>query len=87
MASYKLVIKQSVAKDLRHIPKRDVGRILKRIETLADVPRPPGCEKLSARERYRIRQGVYRIVYSVEDENLRVTIVKVSHRREVYNRS
>lgn len=87
MASYKLVIKQSVAKDLRHIPKRDVGRILKRIETLADVPRPPGCEKLSARERYRIRQGVYRIVYSVEDENLRVTIVKVSHRREVYNRN
>ncbi|MFQ5954916.1 MAG: type II toxin-antitoxin system RelE/ParE family toxin [Kiloniellales bacterium] len=87
MASYKLVIKQSVAKDLRRIPKRNVGRILKRIETLADIPRPPRCEKLSARERYRIRQGVYRIVYSVEDEGLCVTIAKVSHRRDVYHPS
>ncbi len=84
MASYKLVIKQSVTKDLRRIPKRDVGRILKRIEALADCPRPPACEKLSTQERYRMRQGVYRIVYSVEDEEQCVTIVKVSHRREAY---
>ena len=84
MASYKLVVKQSVAKDLRSIPKRDVRRILKRIEELADFPRPPDCEKLSARERYRMRQDVYRIIYSVEDEGRCVTIVKVSHRREAY---
>ena len=84
MASYKLVVKQSVAKDLRSIPKRDVRRILKRIEELADFPRPPDSKKLSAQERYRLRQGVYRIVYSVEDEERCVTIVKVSHRREAY---
>lgn len=84
MASYKLAVKQSVAKDLRSIPKRDVRRILKRIKELADFPRPPDCKKLSAQERYRLRQGVYRIIYSVEDEERCVTIVKVSHRREAY---
>ncbi len=86
MASYKLVIKRSITNDLRRIPKRDVGRILERIEALADCPRPPGCEKLSAQERYRMRQRVCRIVYSVEDEERCVTIVKVSHRREAYRR-
>ena len=84
MASYELVIKRSVAKDLRRVPKRDVGRILERIEALAEFPRPPGCEKLSAQERYRMRQGVYRIVYSVEDAERCVTIVKISHRRQAY---
>jgi mRNA interferase RelE/StbE len=86
MASYELVVKQSVAKDLRRIPKQDVSRILKRIETLVDDPRPPGCEKLSAQERYRLRQGAYRIIYSVDDERSFVTIVKVAHRRDAYQR-
>lgn len=84
MASYKLVFKQSVAKDLRTVPKRDVARILKRIRALAKNPRPLGCEKLSGQERYRVRQGVYRIVYEIQDEMLLVTVVKVGHRREVY---
>ena len=84
MASYKLVVKQSVARDLRSIPKRDVRHILKRIEDLADFPRPPDCKKLSAQERYRIRQGIYRIVNSVDDDKTCVTIVKVGHRREAY---
>lgn len=86
MASYELVFKQSVAKDLHRIPKRELGRILKRIEALAENPRPPGCEKLSGQERYRIRQGVYRVIYSIADEKLCVTVVKVKHRREVYDR-
>ncbi len=84
MASYELVFRKSVAKDLHHIPKEDVARILERIRSLAENPRPPGCEKLSSLERYRIRQGVYRIVYEVQDRRLVVLVVKVAHRRDVY---
>ena len=87
MASYKLVIKKSVAKDLRPIPNKDVARILERIESLQENPRPSGCEKLSGLERYRIRQGIYRIIYEVIDERLIVTIVKVGHRKQVYKRA
>lgn len=86
MASYELAFKASVAKDLRALPKLDVKRILQRIQALADDPRPRGCEKLSGLERYRIRQGVYRIVYEIEDTRLTVIVVKVGHRRDVYQR-
>ena len=84
MASYRIVFKKSVAKDLRPIPKKDVQRILKRIDGLADDPRPAGAEKLSGDEKYRIRQGNYRILYAIEDDIITVTIVKVGHRRDVY---
>lgn len=84
MARYKLVVRRSVAKDLRSLPQADVARILARIEALQLDPRPPGCEKLSGLERYRIRQGVYRILYEIADEVLTVVVVKVGHRREVY---
>lgn len=84
MASYKLVIKRSVAKDLRAIPNKDVARILKRIAALRENPRPPGCEKLSGEERYRIRQGLYRILYEVVDDRLVVTVVTIGHRKHVY---
>ena len=84
MARYELRFKPSVAKDLRGVPKADAGRILARIETLRDDPRPPGCEKLSAQERYRLRQGNFRILYSISDAEVVVEIVKVGHRREVY---
>ncbi|HEY7061569.1 MAG TPA: type II toxin-antitoxin system RelE/ParE family toxin [Chloroflexota bacterium] len=84
MARYELIVKPSVAKDLRSIPRTDVRRILARIEALRDDPRPPGAEKLSAQERYRIRQGNYRILYTVADAVLTVEVVKVGHRRDVY---
>ena len=87
MASYKVVFKKSVAKDLRPIPNQDVARILQRLEELQENPRPLGSEKLSGQERYRIRQGVYRIIYEVADELLIVTVVKIGHRRHVYKRS
>lgn len=79
MAKYKLLFKKSVAKDLRSIPKRDVTRILKCFDSLSDDPRAPGCEKLSGRERYRMRQGAYRIIYEINDDKLIVIVVK--HRR------
>lgn len=87
MASYELEFRKSVARDLRPFPKQDVKRIMHRIRALADDPRPAGCEKLSGQERYRVRQGVYRIIYEIEDARLTVLIVKVGHRREVYRSS
>lgn len=84
MANYRIVFKQSVAKDLRVIPKKDVKRILQRIERLAEDPRPPGVEMLTGDEKYRVRQGNYRILYTIEDMIVTVTIVKVGHRREIY---
>ena len=86
MASYELVFKKSVAKDLRSIPKTDIARILKRIETLRDDPRGEGCVKLSAQERYRVRLGVYRVVYEIRDNELVVVVVKVGHRSAIYKR-
>lgn len=86
MANYKLVFRKSVSKDLRSIPNKDVARILQRLESLQENPRPADSEKLSGQERYRIRQGVYRVVYEVQDELLVVTVVKVGHRKQVYKR-
>lgn len=87
MANYKLVFKKSVSKDLRPIPNKDRARILQLMEQLQENPRPVGSEKLSGQERYRIRQGVYRIMYEVVDELLIVTVVKVGHRKHVYKDS
>ena len=87
MAKYRLVFRKSVSKDLRPIPKKDVARILQRMEALQEDPRPADSEKLSGQERYRVRQGVYRIIYAVTDEHLVVTVVKVGHRRHVYRGS
>ena len=84
MASYELVFKKSVAKDLRPLPKIEVRRIMECVRALSANPRPIGCEKLSGQERYRVRQGSYRIIYEIEDERVRVLIVKVAHRREAY---
>jgi mRNA interferase RelE/StbE len=84
MARYELMFKNSVAKDLRALPKSDVAKVLERIDALRDDPRPPGSERLSAQERYRVRQGSYRILYGIEDQQVVVTVVKVGHRREVY---
>ncbi len=86
MANYKIVFRRSVYKDLRPVPNADVNRILARIRSLSVDPRPVGSEKLSGQERYRVRQGVYRIIYSIEDDQLIVTVVKVGHRGNVYDR-
>jgi mRNA interferase RelE/StbE len=85
VAKYKLRIKKSAAKELEAISRKaDRQRIVSRIEGLADNPRPDGCRKLSGSERYRIRQGPYRVVYSIEDERLVVYVVKIGDRKSVY---
>ncbi len=87
MAKYSLVFKKSVAKDLRNIPKKDIKRILKSIKLLCTDPRAAGCIKLSGQERYRLRQGVYRIIYKIQETELVVMVVKVAHRNVVYKSS
>jgi mRNA interferase RelE/StbE len=84
MAKYEIVLRKSVRKDLNPIPKRDVQRILADIADLANDPRPPQSRKLSGSEKYRLRCGVYRVLYEIQDAVLIVCIVKVGRRREVY---
>ena len=84
MASYKLLIKPSAAKELEAISTKDRRKVSIRIEALASEPRPHGGEKLSGQEHYRVRQGDYRVVYGIDDAAQTVLIVKIGHRRDVY---
>lgn len=86
MDEYKIYFKKSVLKDIEKIPKKDLKRIIKKIDALSVNPRPSGHEKLSDQEKYRIRQGNYRIVYSIRDKKLTVWIIKVGHRSDVYRK-
>ena len=85
MARYELRIKKSAAKELEAVSRKpDRQRLVQRIQSLADNPRPPGCRKLSGSSKYRIRQGNYRVVYSIEEDKLIVYVVKVGDRKSVY---
>lgn len=84
--SYSLKIKRSAEKELRAVPKKDLLRVIERIQSLAVDPRVPGHQKLSGHDQYRIRQGDYRILYSINDTDRVVEIIKIGHRREVYRR-
>jgi mRNA interferase RelE/StbE len=84
MAGYEILFRDSVWKELNKVSKADLKKILSRIEQLRSDPRPVGCEKLTAHELYRVRQGHYRIVYSIQDKDLTVWVVKVGHRKDVY---
>jgi mRNA interferase RelE/StbE len=84
VASYKLLIRPSAARELEAVPAKHRSRIVAKIKGLAGNPRPPGSEKLSGEEKYRLRQGDYRVLCSIQDPSTTVTIVKIRHRREVY---
>lgn len=84
MAKFKIEFRKSVEKDLKKITKKDQLRVLRRIRALEDDPRPAGCKKLSGLERYRIRQGNFRILYEILDDRLLVYVVQVGNRRDVY---
>ena len=86
MASYSILFTKSAAKELGSVPAKDRQRIVAKIGALADNPRPVGVEKLSGDDKYRIRQGDYRILYEIVDEELIVTVVRIGNRREVYRR-
>ena len=84
MASYSLEIKKSAAREVGELPSKDCARVVAKIQALATDPRPPGAEKLTADDKYRLRQGVYRILYEIDDQARRITIVNIAHRQEVY---
>ncbi len=84
MASYSLEVRRSAAKELAALPRRELQRIVEKIQGLAEEPRPHGAEKLSNDEKYRFRQGDYRVLYEIDERAKRVTIVRIAHRREVY---
>ena len=85
MERYRVSIKRPAVKEIEAIPqKKERQRIIRRIGQLADNPRPPGSRKLSGHDRYRIRQGSYRIVYGIDDNELVVVVVQVGHRKDVY---
>ena len=85
MARYRLLIKPTAVKDIEAIPlQRDRQRVVERISQLAEDPRPLGSEKISGQDKYRVRQGRYRILYAIEDQDLLVQVVKVGHRKDVY---
>ena len=86
MASYKILIKPSAVKELEAIPEKDRRRIVYRIQGLAENPCPRGCEKLSDQDKYRLRQGKYRILYQIHDDEVIVVVVRVGKRGEIYKR-
>ncbi len=86
MASYKILIKPSAVKELETIPEKDRQRIVYRIQGLAENPRPRGCEKLSDQDKYRLRQGKYRILYQIHNDEVIVVVVRVAKRGKVYKR-
>ena len=86
MVDYSLSIKPSAAKELQSISdKVTLTRLIEKVKSLATQPRPSGSEKLAGRPNlYRVRQGNYRVIYSVDDEARVVDVVKVGHRKDVY---
>lgn len=81
---YTVRLKRSAEQELRRLPRDNIPRILSRMQQLASQPRPPGCKKLTGEEEYRVRRGDFRILYTVDDQQRLVEVVKIAHRREVY---
>lgn len=84
MARYEISVKKSAIKELEDIPKKELQKVIRKMRALSSDPRPQGSQKLSRKEQYRIRQGDYRIIYSIQDDDLTVHIIKVGHRKEIY---
>jgi mRNA interferase RelE/StbE len=80
--SYSVHLKRAAAKEIEALPRKDRARIIERIRTLPEDPRPVDSRKLSGREAYRIRQGNHRIVYTVDGEDRIVMVSVVVHRRD-----
>ena len=83
-ADYKIEIKKSAAKEIKSLPEKYLKKVLDKISSLSNTPRPKDCKKLTGKNDFRIRVGVYRIVYKIEDEKLIIVIIKVAHRKNVY---
>lgn len=85
MADYKIEVMKSAVKEIKSLPNIYLHKVLEKISSLSKDPRPKDCKKLTGQNRYRVRVGNYRILYSIEDDCLVIIIVKVAHRKEAYN--
>lgn len=84
MERYRVEIKKSAGKELKKLPATDQERVVEEILKLSSDPRPPGSKKLSGEEKYRIRQGNYRILYEINDPIATLVVVRIAHRKEAY---
>ena len=84
MVSYEIRLKKSASKEIEKLPKIVLKRVIEKIQSLGIEPRPSGCKKLSSDEKYRIRVGNYRILYTIEDDKLVIYVVKIGHRKDIY---
>ena len=86
--SYEIIFKPAAQRQLKKLTPAVQQDIVTLIESLAEEPRPAGCQKLKGRQhQYRVRCLDYRIIYSIEDATLLVRVIKVGHRRDVYEGS
>ncbi len=85
MASYRVALTSSAAKELKRLSGQLIARIVPRLENLGSNPRPPGCKKLKGGDKeWRVRVGDYRVVYTIDDQKLLVEVTRIRHRRDVY---
>ena len=86
MASYAVEVKSPAQKELEALPDNVLSRIVTKLETLAETPRPPGCKKLKGyKDHWRLRVGDWRVVYIIDDAEKIVSVTRIAHRREVYD--
>ena len=81
---YKIELRRQAQRSLDRLPGKDFDRVIEDIKQLAETPRPKGVEKIKNTGLWRIRQGDYRIVYSIDDSEQLITILRIGHRREIY---
>lgn len=85
MMRYSIEFKQSAKKELAQLPRPMAEKVLERICSLADNPRPDGCKKLAgSAHSYRIRINDYRVVYTIIDKQLIIQVIKIGHRKNIY---
>jgi len=86
VANYNIYFRKSAAKEINKRSKATLQKIIRKIESLAEQPRPAAAEKLTSQELYRIRQSDYRIVYSIQDNELTIWVIKIGHRKDIHKR-
>ncbi len=81
---YAILIDRAAKKELGKIPPPHFNRVVKSINQLSANPRPAGYKKLTSRTGYRIRIGDYRVIYNIEDKFLKIFVIDIGHRKNIY---
>ena len=87
MGNYSVEVKPPARKELEELPNDLLARVIRKIESLGNAPRPAGCKKLKGyRDQWRVRVGDWRVVYVIDDAAKLISVTRIAHRREVYER-